>query len=156
MQDEWLAAERAGDDGAWPIAEEKLVRKLTVPSQGRLYFIRYALRTGWSVARIHELTSIDPWFLDQFQQLVEFEDVLIGYDKLEDVPREVLFTAKQLGYADPQLAMIYLGEISAKTILAVRARRKALGIEPVYKLVDTCAGEFEATTPYYYSTYEAA
>jgi carbamoyl-phosphate synthase large subunit len=70
------------------------------------------------------------------------------------LPRETLFEAKRLGYSDPQLANLYLGDINTKTILKARAYRKKLGIAPVYKLVDTCAAEFEAATPYYYSTYE--
>jgi len=165
--DWWLAARRIEADGprakaadlsevTWPIPEETMVRKLSVPSQGRLYYIRYAMKMGWSAGRIHELTRIDPWFLDQLQQLVEFEEVLCSCERLEDVPREVLFRAKQLGYSDPQLACLYLGDITTETILAVRRHRKSLGIEPVYKLVDTCAAEFEAATPYFYSTYESA
>ncbi len=173
--DHWLLAKRAGQvaaaqrspsdasdplvaaDGSkvvWPIPEETLTRKLSVPSQGRLYFVRYAMKMGWSIDRIAALTHIDPWFLDQIQQLVEFEDELFVYERLDDLPRDVLFKAKQLGYSDPQLAYLYLGDISTKTILKVRDHRKRLGIEPVYKLVDTCAAEFEALTPYYYSTYE--
>jgi carbamoyl-phosphate synthase large subunit len=140
---------------AWPIPEEKLIRKLTVPSQGRIYYVRYAFKMGWTIQRVHELTRIDPWFLDQIKQLVEFEDELCNYEKLEDVPRETLMHAKQLGYSDPQLANLYLGNITTDTILHVRNYRKGLGIEPVYKLVDTCAAEFEAVTPYFYSTYES-
>jgi carbamoyl-phosphate synthase large subunit len=138
----------------WPIPADKLSRKLAVPSQGRLYYVRYAMKMGWSVEKIHGLTHIDPFFLDQIQQLVQFEDTLCNYRTLEDVPAEVLFEAKQLGYSDAQLANLYLGKISPETILKVREYRKAMGIEPVYKLVDTCAAEFEAVTPYYYSTYE--
>ena len=135
---------------------ERWCAKLAVPSQGRLYYIRYAFKMGWTIDRVHDHTRIDPWFLDQIQQLCEFEDVLCGYSRLEDVPREILFKAKQLGYSDPQLANLYLGEITTKSILAVRSHRKTQGIEPVYKLVDTCAAEFEAATPYYYSTYESS
>ena len=151
--DRWLAGLR-GDDEAWPIDEEKISRKLSVPCQGRLYYVRYALKAGWTPQRIHELSAIDPWFIDQFQQLVEFEDRLMAFERIEDVPRDVLAEAKQLGYSDPQLAMVFLGSIRTESILHVRAHRKSLGIEPVYKLVDTCAAEFEAATPYYYSTYE--
>ncbi|MBM4111781.1 MAG: carbamoyl-phosphate synthase large subunit [Phycisphaerae bacterium] len=173
--DKWLAAQRdaaragarhpggaphaigtvAADSTAeYPIAEATLVRKLSVPSQGRIYYIRYALKMGWTIERIHELSGIDPWFLDQMSQLVEFEATLVRFAKLEAVPRETLFEAKSLGYSDAQLAFLYLGEITPETILRVRAHRKKLGIEPVYKLVDTCAAEFEAVTPYYYSSYE--
>ncbi|MCL4221474.1 MAG: carbamoyl-phosphate synthase large subunit [Phycisphaerales bacterium] len=176
--DKWLAAVRAVEhkqlkldtesgsapatglrtaDGApieWPIELDKLTRKLTVPSQGRLYYIRYALKMGWSVERISQMTRIDPFFIDQIAQLVRFEDTLCRYQHLADVPREVLFEAKRLGYSDAQLANLYLGTISTKTILEVRWHRQRLGIECVYKLVDTCAAEFEAVTPYYYSTYQ--
>jgi len=143
-----------GSDLEWPVPDEKLARKLSVPSQGRLWYIRYAMKQGWTDQRIFDLCKIDPFFLDQFRRLVEFEDVLCGFARLADLPREVLFRAKQLGYSDAQLAMLYLGNITPATILRVRAHRKAQGIEPVYKLVDTCAAEFEAVTPYYYSTYE--
>jgi len=138
----------------WPISSEKLTRKLAVPSQGRLYYVRYALKEGWSVEKISGLTGIDPLFIGQMAELVRFEDTLCSFASLEDVPREVLHEAKRLGYSDAQLGNLYLGTISSETILRVRARRLELGIEPVYKLVDTCAGEFEAITPYYYSTYE--
>ncbi|MCI0365012.1 MAG: carbamoyl-phosphate synthase large subunit, partial [Phycisphaerales bacterium] len=176
--DKWLAAKRAVEAGGlrftgeasqeiphglvaadgspieWPVTDETLKRKLTVPSQGRLYYIRYAFKMGWSIERVNEMTKIDPWFLDQIKQLCEFEDVLCAYERLDELPAEALFEAKRLGYSDPQLANLYLGDITVKTILAVRAHRKKLGIEPVYKLVDTCAAEFDAATPYYYSTYE--
>ncbi|MFN7337654.1 MAG: carbamoyl phosphate synthase large subunit, partial [bacterium] len=177
--DKWLAARRAsassqalaalsasgapgnlrtadGQPIEWPIAEDKLTRKLAVPSQGRLYYVRYAMKMGWTMERLRALSHIDPFFLDQIKQLVSFEDVLCSYASLAEVPAEVFFQAKQLGYSDAQLANLYLGTIAPKTILAVRAQRKSLGIEPVYKLVDTCAAEFEAKTPYYYSTYEKA
>ncbi|MEM6551885.1 MAG: carbamoyl-phosphate synthase large subunit [Planctomycetota bacterium] len=138
----------------WPIPEEKLRRKLRVPSQGRLYYVRYALKMGWSIDDVFDATKIDRWFLDQIQQLVEFEDTLTQYTSLADVPRDTLFAAKQLGYSDAQLANLYFGAITTTTIMQVRKHREALDIKPVYKLVDTCAAEFEAVTPYYYSTYE--
>ena len=159
--DKWLNARRGkknvdGSPIEWPIDKTKLARKLTVPSQGRVYYIRYALKMGWTIDQIYEATKIDPWFLDQIKQLVDFEDILAGYEKLEDVPNDVLFKAKQWGYSDPQLANLYLGRINDDTIIKVRNHRQAQGIKPVYKLVDTCAAEFEAATPYYYSTYEKA
>jgi len=175
--DKWLNAKRAQGQGnrakdepaspsalppdpsappvEWPIDKSKLRRKLSVPSQGRLYYVRYAFKMGWSVDEVHELTALDPWFLDQIKQLVDFEDELCEHKKLEDVPADLLRRAKRMGYSDPQLANLYLGDINTQKILAVRAHRKKLGIEPVYKLVDTCAAEFEAETPYYYSTYES-
>jgi carbamoyl-phosphate synthase large subunit len=138
----------------WPIPEDTLLRKLAVPSQGRLYFVRYALKMGWSVDRVHEVTRIDRWFLRQFAELVAFEDRIVAVKSPADCPRELMFEAKRMGYSDAQLANAWLGSITPTTILEVRAARKRMGIEPVYKLVDTCAAEFEAVTPYYYSTYE--
>ncbi|MDA0215391.1 MAG: carbamoyl-phosphate synthase large subunit, partial [Planctomycetota bacterium] len=159
--DKWLAGRRAekteladGSQPVWPIPDELLRRKLTVPSQGRLYFVRYALKMGWTIEQVAQSTGYDPWFVDQLKQLVEFEDVLCAVDRLEDLPAESLRRAKQFGYSDAQLAFLYLGGISTKNILSVRAHRKRMKIEPVFKLVDTCAAEFEATTPYFYSTYE--
>lgn len=142
-------------DVEWPIGVEKLRRKLSVPCQGRLFYVRYALKMGWTVQQVHEVTSIDPWFVDQIKQLVDFEQVLIRYEKLEDLPREVLLAAKQVGYSDAQLANLYLGDIDNQAILQVRQHRQDLGVATIYKLVDTCAAEFEAATPYFYSTYEA-
>ena len=142
-------------DNDWPIASDKLHRKLSVPCQGRIYYIRYAFKMGWSLEQVFETTRIDPWFLDQLKQIIDFELRLIEYEALEQVPAELLREAKQLGYSDAQLACLYRGKIHAETILDVRGHRKAAGIEPVYKLVDTCAAEFEAATPYYYSTYES-
>jgi len=138
----------------WPIDKDRLKRKLRVPSQGRMYYIRYAFKMGWSIQEVHKYTSIDPWFLDQMKQLVDFEAKLEAVGGLEDLSRELMFEAKQLGYSDPQLANLFLGAITTTNIMAVRKHRKKLGVEPVYKLVDTCAAEFEAATPYYYSTYE--
>jgi len=159
--DKWLAGQRRADrelaDGSapvWPIPVELLRRKLSVPSQGRLFFVRYALKMGWSIADVARSTGYDPWYVDQIAQLCEFESKLCAVRRLEDLPAETLREAKVLGYSDAQLAFVYLGAITTKNILAVRAHRKRLGIEPVYKLVDTCAAEFEAKTPYYYSTYE--
>ena len=166
-KDEWLKARQTrvgANAGApskaqptieWPIDDAVLTTKLAVPNQDRLHYIRYAFKLSWSLERVHELTRIDPWFLDQIRELCSFEDELCAHARLNDVPPELLARAKQLGYSDPQLAMLYLGEISTASILQVRAWRKQLGIEPVYKMVDTCAAEFEASTPYYYSTYES-
>jgi carbamoyl-phosphate synthase large subunit len=159
--DNWLAAQRAVDgkkpDGSvveWPIHEDRLTRKLSVPSQGRFYFIRYAMKMGWSIDRVNELTRIDKFFLYQFKELVDFEDQLVEAKTLEGVDRELMQRAKELGYSDAQLAYLYLGNISSEAILQVRTHRKGLGVEAVFKCVDTCAAEFEAVTPYYYSTYQ--
>ena len=139
-------------DHEWPIPEPKLRRKLAVPSQGRLYYIRYAMKMGWTIDQIYELTNIDRWFLAQMKELLEFESRLakgIRRDKgiVAFSDMELLREAKELGYSDVQLATIW--GVTAETI-----RRWRDELKPVYKLVDTCAAEFEASTPYYYSTYE--
>ena len=139
-----------GPDIEWPVEESKLTRKIAVPCQGRLYYIRYAFKLGWSVEKVFDLCKIDPWFLEHIRELVEFEDELAAAGTLEAADKRLLSRAKQWGYSDIQLATIWKAKPEA-----VRARRKVLGIEPVYKLVDTCAAEFEAYTPYYYSTYES-
>ena len=136
----------------WPISEEKLTRKLAIPSQGRLYYIRYAFKLGYTVDQIFQLTKIDPWFLAQMKELVDFENELIACNVLDYKDPSVttlLGKAKQLGYSDIQLATVW--GVAARD---VRTIREMDGITPVYKLVDTCAAEFEAATPYYYSTYE--
>jgi len=163
-EDRWLTGTRDpravihhedGDEPVWPIEEEKMSRKLSVPSQGRLHYLRYAFKAGWSIDKVFGLTKIDRWFLDQVRQLAAFEDELFKHASIDDVPRDVLFQAKQWGFSDGQLACVYHGKVTPDTIMAVRSHLRGLGIEPVYKLVDTCAAEFEAATPYYYSTYEA-
>ena len=160
--DLWLESRRSvdgkdeqGEPIEWPIHDDKLTRKLSVPSQGRFYYIRYAMKMGWSVERINELTRIDPFFLHQFAEIVAFEDRLVAAESLDSVDRPLMQRAKELGFSDAQLANLYLGSISSETILRVRAHRNALGVEAVFKCVDTCAAEFEAVTPYYYSTYQA-
>jgi carbamoyl-phosphate synthase large subunit len=133
----------------YPIEDGKLRRKLTIPCQGRPYYIRYAFKMGWTVEQVNALTQIDPWFLMQMKELVEFEDELSRAKSLDDAGRDLVARSKQLGYSDVQLATFWNA-----TPDAVRRRREEMGVSPVYKLVDTCAAEFEAQTPYYYSTYE--
>ena len=157
--DKWLKSVRgeptsgvddvSGEDTDYPIPESRLHRKLSVPSQGRLYYVRYAFKMGRSVDEVCELTKIDRWFLTQIKQLVDFEAELHEAGSLKKAPEPLLRQAKQWGYSDIQLATIW-----NVTPEKVRAHRNKLGITPVYKLVDTCAAEFEAYTPYYYSTYE--
>ena len=136
-------------DTVYPVPVEHLTRKLGVPSQGRLYYIRYAFKMGWDVEKVHQLTRIDRWFLTNIKELTDFEDELADYKKLDEVATEVLLKAKQWGYSDYQLAHLY-----ATSETAVRKCCRDAGIEVSYKLVDTCGAEFEAVTPYYYSTTE--
>ena len=102
-----------------------------------------------TAAEIHKLTNIDPWFLDHLQQLIETEDNLRAIGKLDAIDADTMRDAKRRGFSDRQIATI-----TSKNESQVRAKRLEMGIRPVYKSVDTCAAEFEAFTPYYYSTYE--
>ena len=135
---------------------EELRAGLITPSSQRLFYLRQALRDGMSVEEIYDLTKIDPWFLLQLQDLVAFSEELATFGRLwrqgrgQDQVADMLRRAKEYGYSDRQLA--YLWEDGKEEFLA--ELRGEHGIKPVYKLVDTCAAEFEAYTPYYYSTYE--
>jgi carbamoyl-phosphate synthase large subunit len=130
--------------------DAELRNKLITPNAERVFYIRYAMLRGWSVEALHEMTGIDPWFLDQMEQLVEAERRLAELGRSgQPVDAATLREAKALGYSDVQLA-----HLLRTTEREIRHRRWREGIEPVYKLVDTCAAEFEAYTPYYYSTYE--
>jgi carbamoyl-phosphate synthase large subunit len=122
---------------------------LRKPNSLRIFAIRRALRLGWSPEKINELTHIDPWFINQIGRIVEADARLAAAGDLGKLSARELREAKQLGFSDRQLG----GLLGAKEE-AVRARREADGIRPVYKMVDTCAAEFEASTPYYYSTYD--
>jgi carbamoyl-phosphate synthase large subunit len=127
-----------------PMTPEQIREKLIVPNTERLFAVRHALKSGMSVEEVFSLSKIDPWFLSQIQEIVQFEDEI-----LKNPGAENLRQAKRLGFSDRQLA-----KMLNITPQEMRKRRKELGIIPAYKLVDTCAAEFEAATPYYYSTYE--
>ena len=137
----------------WGTADEpdydEIRIKLSTPGDERPWFIRYALKSGMSVDEVHQLTHIDPWFLEHLRELVEFEGVLRSHEGVADVSDELLRQAKQYGYCDRQLAHLW-----STNEMAVRDERKRRGIVATFKAVDTCAAEFEAYTPYYYSTYE--
>ncbi|HEY9695796.1 MAG TPA: carbamoyl-phosphate synthase large subunit [Trichocoleus sp.] len=128
---------------------EQIRSGLRTPNPERIFTVRHAMQMGMSVDEIYELTAIDPWFLDKLQQLLETEKFL-KKTPLNKLTREQLYAVKQQGFSDRQIA--YATKTSEDE---VRAYRKSLGIIPVYKTVDTCAAEFEAFTPYYYSTYES-
>jgi carbamoyl-phosphate synthase large subunit len=125
--------------GAWDI--EEIQRKLVNASWDRIFYIRYALLAGFTIERINGLTAIDPWFLENIRQVVDEEKRIAAGEC--SVRR-----AKQYGFSDRQLAFL-----TQSTEAEVRANRIRDGVVPTYRLVDTCAAEFEAYTPYYYSTY---
>ncbi len=136
------------DDGRGELPREELLAKLEEPTAERLFHLRRAFLAGLSVDDVARHTRIDPWFLDGVRRMVETEEGFAGRS-LGSVSREELRDAKRLGLSDRALAR-KLGCDEA----AVRGRRKELGLVPVYKTIDTCAAEFEAETPYFYSTYE--
>ncbi|ATS18838.1 carbamoyl phosphate synthase large subunit [Parathermosynechococcus lividus PCC 6715] len=127
---------------------EQLRGKLRTPNPDRIFAIRHAFLLGMTVEEVYELTAIDPWFLRQLQGLLETEKFL-KRSKLEQLSAAELWRIKQQGFSDAQIAYA-----TKTTDDQVRAHRQSLGVVPVYKTVDTCAAEFEAYTPYYYSTYE--
>ncbi|HKC99638.1 MAG TPA: carbamoyl-phosphate synthase large subunit, partial [Methylomirabilota bacterium] len=129
-----------------PLADDELRRLLSVPNPDRVFAIGDAYRAGLTTADIQSLTRIDPWFLENIREIIEFERSITAAAATDP---DVLRRAKQLGFADKRIA-----ELTGSTELAVRARRLAHGIRATFKTVDTCAAEFVAHTPYLYSTYE--
>ncbi len=125
--------------------EETLLKRVATPNSSRLYYVKSALTRGITVERIAEASRIDPWFLNQLKEIVDHEAALTG--ALKDAAS--LRAAKRLGFSDAQIA-----RANGITEAAARQKRWKLGVRPSYKLVDTCAGEFPSTTPYFYSTYE--
>ncbi|QDU58475.1 carbamoyl-phosphate synthase large subunit [Aeoliella mucimassa] len=149
-----------GGVGEFRPSEEEIRVKLQSAGPDRVWYLRYAFKLGLSVEEVFELTSIDPWFLDNLMEIVETENELralvrqnppqdgAGYDLTTLSDRE-LRTAKRQGFSDKQLANMF-----GRTATEIRAERLKRGIRTVFKSVDTCAAEFEAYTPYFYSTYE--
>ncbi len=140
-KDRWGTSEQ-------PSRDEIRVR-LSTPGDDRVWFIRYAFKSGMTVDEVHQLTRIDPWFLQHLHEIVEFEGILRAHDGVESVDDELLRRAKQYGFSDRQLSTIW-----DTNEIAIRQYRKSRGIVATFKAVDTCAAEFEAYTPYFYSTYE--
>jgi len=137
-----------GADGKEMTNYDQLIESLTYPSWNRLFSVKDAMRFGIPTSTIQKITKIDPWFLHQIEELDQTEKIIRQYS-LATLPTDILRRAKQQGYADRQIAYL----LSCKES-EVHKKRTDLGINRVFKLVDTCAGEFEAKTPYYYSTFE--
>jgi carbamoyl-phosphate synthase large subunit len=131
------------------LSDAELREKLRVPHSDRLWCVGEAFRRGLTIPQVFDLTKIDPWFLRHIDEIIAEERVLFGA-RLEDLSTERLRDLKQQGFADVRLA-----ELLATTETAVRERRQRDGLVPVFKTVDTCGAEFEAYTPYLYSTYES-
>jgi carbamoyl-phosphate synthase large subunit len=140
-------------------SREIIQHKLVTPNDARIFYIRHAMRTGFSNDEIHKLTNIDPWFLAQLRELVDEEEslhrpVILSLSKDQPPKGDVLerlVHAKSLGFSDRQIAAAW--KTGEKDIRDLRHRAN---LHPAYRLVDTCAAEFEAYTPYYYSTYDNA
>jgi carbamoyl-phosphate synthase large subunit len=130
-----------------PVEEKEINAKLGTPNAERVYYIRHAFKAGYSVDRIFDLTKIDRWFLTQLHEIFQMEQEL-AKQTLASVDTAALRRAKQFGFSDAQLAHILKSDL-----ITVRHARKQRGIQTTYRLVDTCAAEFEAFTPYYYSSY---
>ena len=138
-----------GADGKGYTNYEQIIEKLTFASWDRVFVIYDAIAMGIPLSRIHEITKIDMWFLKQYEELYVLEKEISNYT-VENLPRELLLEAKQKGFADRQIAhMMSCKESQVHTL------RTDMNINRVFKLVDTCAAEFKAKTPYYYSTFEA-
>ena len=137
-----------GADGKGYTDYQTIINKLKFPSWDRVFVIYDAIKIGISIERIHEITKIDIWFLKQYEELSDLENEIEKYD-IESISKDLLLEAKQKGFADRQIAHM-LNCLESQ----VHTKRKKLDINRVYKLVDTCAAEFKALTPYYYSTFE--
>jgi carbamoyl-phosphate synthase large subunit len=138
-----------GADGRQLRSLEEIMDSLEHPSGDRLFHIKDAFELGVPLESIRKATLIDKWFLVQIQELVQLEQELRRY-QLSNIPKDFFLTLKQKGYSDQQIAWL-LGNVTEDEVYD---RRKELGINRVYKMVDTCAAEFPAHTPYYYSTFE--
>jgi carbamoyl-phosphate synthase large subunit len=128
---------------------EKIFEHAKTPRDGRIFYLKYALLAGYTVEELYKQTGVDPWFLVQLNQIVGLEKELLAAKADKKAQEAILRKAKQYGFSDKQLSFCW--DMKEEE---VRALRKKLGIRAVYKLVDTCAAEFKAYTPYFYSTYE--
>lgn len=136
------------DKKEW-IRTEDILTRLEAASDDRIYRLKDALRLGVPAKTVQKLTRIDPWYINQIKRLVKMEDQLVRYNVPEDIPEDFFRDLKEVGYSDTQIAWLMRIEEHAVT-----KQRKKLGIRRTYKMVDTCAAEFEAQTPYFYSTFD--
>lgn len=142
---------RAGlgaDKKEW-IRTEDILTRLEKVSDDRIFRLKDAMRLGVPSKTIHKLTKIDPWFLQQIKRLVEMEERLMRFNVAEDLPESFMRELKEVGYSDAQIAWVLRVDEEQVT-----RHRKTLGVRRTYKMVDTCAAEFEAQTPYFYSTFD--
>jgi carbamoyl-phosphate synthase large subunit len=131
------------------IKTDDILHRLEVASDDRIFRLKDALRLGVPEKTVQKLTKIDPWFIKQIKRLVQYEQQLQQYNDIKEVPADFLRDLKEVGYSDAQIAVLMNAEEEE-----VRAYRKSLDIRRTFKMVDTCAAEFEAQTPYFYSTFD--
>ena len=131
------------------VRTEDILKRLEYPSEDRIFRLKDALRLGVPEKTIHKLTKIDPWFIKQIKRLVDMEHELMKYNLPEDIPEDFFRQMKEVGYSDAQIA--WLMRVNEDDV--AKARKK-INIRRTYKMVDTCAAEFEARTPYFYSTFD--
>ena len=156
-----IGARGFGGGGKWggdEVPDRKaIIARLGTPNAERIFFIRYAFLAGFTVEEIFDLTKIDPWFLHQLREIFEMEQSLRSFrlpasqdptGQRKPLDAAILRRAKQFGFSDAQLAHLLQTDLATMT-----AARRQLGVHTTYRLVDTCAAEFEAFTPYYYSSY---
>jgi carbamoyl-phosphate synthase large subunit len=136
------------DSKDW-VNTENVLSRLEKAEDDRIFRVKDAIRLGVPMQTIQKLTHIDPWFLKQIRRLVEMEKRVAEYTSPRDIPADFLRELKEVGYSDGQIAFLIRGKEEEVT-----QRRKELGIRRTYKMVDTCAAEFEAKTPYFYSTFD--
>lgn len=156
LQKALRSVEKRGASFSWPAAKSdvdiaELLTKMQVPRDGRLNEVQLALWAGATIEQVHEATDIDPWYLDQISLINEIADEVRDASALD---ADLLRYAKRHGFSDVQLAQLRSRDANRITEAQIRQQRVELGVLPVYKTVDTCAAEFEAKTPYHYSTYE--
>ena len=138
-----------GADGLHWMRTEEILEGIQKPSWDRIFRIKDAIRMGVPINKLFDMTKIDKWYLYQIQELVDYDKLIKKYD-LQSIPKDFMLDIKQKGYSDAQIAYL-MGNITEDEVYD---RRHEMGIKRVYKLVDTCAAEFEAKTPYYYSTFD--
>jgi carbamoyl-phosphate synthase large subunit len=139
------------EDLKYEVSHEQLIEKLKNPNAERIFYIKDALKKGMSIDEIYALTKIDRWFLYNIKEIVELEKELQPYKgkHISKIPTEIIQKSKEYGFSDKQLAKLF--SMQEEEIYRLRKER---GVSATFKSVDTCAAEFQAFTPYYYSTYE--
>ncbi len=142
----WTVGERLIDDRLTEESKEALRGALRRPTPERIFQVKRAMQLGMGTAELHEVTAIDPWFLDQLRELLDAE---LWYRALAAIDADAMRRMKRMGFSDRQLATL-----RHETELVTRAHRWALGVRPSYKMIDTCAGEFPSSTPYLYGCYD--